>query len=148
MAEPPNISYAGSSAVATAVRVTTILTTAIQAIGDAPGDVRQVLNRVQEVRAAILRLPNPLQMSPANAGAQWPREWLVEAQRAIDATTAEASGLFMRLSDWDQRRNARQIRMTWDAFHMVLPSELLETASRRIETAKTAIEILISAVDL
>ncbi|KAK0616673.1 hypothetical protein B0T14DRAFT_523597 [Immersiella caudata] len=148
MAEAPNISYAGSSAVATAVRVTTILTTAIQAIGDAPDDVRRVLNRVQEVRAAILRLPNPTQLSPAAIGAQWHREWLTEAHRAIDATAAEAGGLHMRLSDWDQRRTARQIRMTWDAFHVVIPSGLLDTASRRIESAKTAIEILIAAVDL
>jgi len=148
MADPPNISYAGSSAVATAVRVTTILTTAIQAIGDAPDDVRRVLNRVQEVRAAILRLPNPMQLSPATVGAQWPREWLVEAHRAIDATAAEAGGLHMRLSEWDLRRNARQLRMTWEAFHLVIPSGLLDTASRRIESAKVAIEILISAVDL
>ncbi|KAK4442637.1 hypothetical protein QBC34DRAFT_224725 [Podospora aff. communis PSN243] len=148
MAEAPNISYAGSSAVATAVRVTTILTTAIQAIGDAPDDVRRVLNRVQEVRAAILRLPNPMQLSPATIGAQWPRDWLTEAHRAIDATAAETGGLHMRLSDWDQRRSARQIRMTWEAFHVVIPSGLLDTASRRIESAKTAIEILISAVDL
>ncbi|KAK3349865.1 hypothetical protein B0T25DRAFT_519970 [Lasiosphaeria hispida] len=149
MADPLAISAAGASAAATASKAARVLLQAVQGIGDAPADVRTMLNHIQGLSSVVVRLTDQLSSPPpADVGPHWPKIWLAEVNHVVDAARAEANSVFKLIMKWDQARLAGGTPMTWPAFRQLISNDQMVRVGTRIELARSAILLLISALQL
>ncbi|KAK0707368.1 hypothetical protein B0H67DRAFT_647561 [Lasiosphaeris hirsuta] len=149
MADPLAISAAGASAAANASKAARVLLQAVQGIGDAPADVRTMLNHIQGLSSVVVRLTDQLSSPPpADVGPHWPKIWLAEVNHVVDAARGEANAVFKLIMKWDQARLTGSTPMTWPAFCQIITNDQMLRVGTRIELARSAILLLISALQL
>ncbi len=144
MADPLSIVTTAASAAAIAFKVSRSVNQLISAVGDAPEDVRALHAEVDGVHSAIVHIHSILEEQTA----QWTPTWGQDVESALDRTGDDLIKIQQLVYKWNGNGKMGKAARTWKGVQWVFKDSDVARLTKRLESPKTALVLLIGTMSL
>ncbi|KAI0170333.1 hypothetical protein BJ166DRAFT_588482 [Pestalotiopsis sp. NC0098] len=150
--DPVTIITTAASVVGTAIKISKSLYDTVEALKDAPSDVRALCATVESVKSAVSRLV--VLMDDADKYA-WPDCWLEDVSVDIDAISAVLSDVERLLADWEDSRgpgadkkSGSAVRDAWRNWKWHLNAEEIQRCTKKLRDARDDLGLQLSTIQI
>ncbi|ETS75199.1 hypothetical protein PFICI_13683 [Pestalotiopsis fici W106-1] len=152
--DPLTVITTAASVVGTAIKISKTLYDTVEALKDAPSDVRALYATVESVKSAVSRL-----VALMNDGDKcvWPDSWLDDVSADIETIGAELGEVQKLVEDWEADRGGRRkdtgtgsnaMRDAWRNWKWHFNAEEIQRCTKRLRDARDDLGLQLSTIQV
>ncbi|KAI1855599.1 hypothetical protein JX266_000464 [Neoarthrinium moseri] len=142
--DPVTIVTTAATVVGTAIKVSKSLYDAVEALKDAPADVRSLCATVNSVKSAVGRLVGFMRSRDCD----WPDGWLEGVAQNVEAIGDELTEVEKLVADWNSSKVMGKMGATWRSFNWYFNADQIAKSTRRLRDANADLLMQVSLIQV